>query len=618
MAKGNLITADVIDEIKQRNEIVSIIEGYVHLTKKSSSNLFGLCPFHSEKTPSFSVSPAKQIYYCFGCHKGGDVVHFIMDIEKLSYIEALRYLAEKGGVSLPESDDAEYRKRTELRKEIYSINTEAARYFYKCLSSEEGKAARNYISRRELEISTIKRFGIGYAPDKWKGLLEHLISKGYRYDMIILSGLVKSSDNRKNDNGYDLFRNRLIFPIFDQMGRIIAFGGRVMDDSLPKYINSPETPVYTKGRHLYGFNIAKTSKAGKMLVVEGYMDLLSIYQAGVDYVVASLGTALTEQQAMLLRNYSEEVIICYDTDAAGQAATMRGLDILKKKGCKVSVLKIKDAKDPDEFIRKHGSERFRAIIDKALPLLDYKLLKAYEDNLKDDILDKIGYQDNACNILAAEENIVVRELYSVRVAENLGVSSDNILAEADRRNRISSKQPVPSGTPAYSQEIKPDEETDDDDQKQYFATREEIMLLCVLAYSNNVFKALKEELVIDDFSEGIMRRIAENAFEMGNLSKLNDTSLLAFGEDYMVNGRKLAELFASGCMKSGEITDETEASEEAKRLNAKIRIRRLLSEKETATEVLASNSVDTKDKSEAKKRLLELTREINKYKSIGL
>ncbi len=617
MAKGDLITADVIDEIKQRNEIVSVVEGYVHLTKKSSANLFGLCPFHSEKTPSFSVSPSKQIFYCFGCHKGGDVIHFIMDIEKLSYIDALRYLAEKSGVRLPESDNEEYRKRSELRKQLFALNTEAARFFYRNLIDDRGKTARDYMSRRGIDVSVMRKFGIGYAPDSWDGLMLHLQDKGIAADQIFMSGLVRQKDGGRTGGGYDLFRNRLIFPIFDQMGRIVAFGGRVMDDSMPKYINSPETPVYTKGRHLYGFNLAKTSKAGKMLVVEGYMDLIAAYQAGVDFAVASLGTALTEQQSMLIRNYSEEVVICYDSDTAGQNAAMRGLDILKKKGCRVSVLRLEGAKDPDEYIRKFGAESFRVQIGKALPLMDYKLLTAYEASIRDGSFDKIGYQDRACDILASEENIVIRELYSVGIAEKLGVSPDNILAETERRIRGMSQQlSVTVKQEAKTGPIANDvsEEEQDDKDPRSAATREELMLICVLSNSPSVFNALKKDLSVSDFSPGIMRDFIKDAISLGSDGKLSAASLLAISGDEIVNDRKLAELIASGCMKSGELKDDSEAIDEAKRLNAKIRIKRLQAEKNALTGILTDSIDGSEDPAETKSRILELEKEIMKYK----
>ena len=339
----------MIEDVKAQNELVSVVEQYVRLDKRSSSNLFGLCPFHAEKTPSFSVSPTKQIYYCFGCHKGGDVIHFVMDIEKMNYPDAIRYLAERAGIQIPEPDDIEWQARQERRKRLQTICLEAARQFYRNLISPHGERIRVYLQNRGLHTSTSTRFGLGFALDEWDGLLNHLKGLGYTDEEELLqSGLFKRG---KNDRLYDLFRNRLMFPIFDAMGRIIAFGGRVIDDGMPKYINSPETPIYSKGRHLYALNLAKSSKQNHLLIVEGYMDAIALHQSGIRQTVASLGTALTENQAQLLRKYTEQVIIAYDADAAGQAATLRSLDILAKKGLNVSVLQVPDGQDPDSFFR---------------------------------------------------------------------------------------------------------------------------------------------------------------------------------------------------------------------------------------------------------------------------
>ena len=423
MALQRGIPESIIEEIKQRNEIVSVVEQYVRLEKKSAQNLFGLCPFHSEDTPSFSVSPGKQIYYCFGCHKGGNVINFIMEIERIGYLDALKLLAERAKIEIPSSNDEEYQKRADLHKKLYNANTEAARFFYTSLIGPRGAVAREYLKKRGIDPKTAKRFGLGYALEEWEELYQHLRSKGYSDEIIFLTGLFKKrSDpsNSGNSSGrgmYDLFRNRLMFPIFDYLGRIVAFGGRAIDDSMPKYINSPETPIYTKGKHLYGFHIAKSSKVKHLIIVEGYMDAISMHQAGVDNAVASLGTALTEQQALLIRRHSEDAVIAYDADAAGQTATLRGLEILTRKGCRVSVLCLPEGKDPDEFIRKNGPERFISLTKEAMPLLDYKLFSASNASTKEGVFDRIAYQEKACGILAEEENRIVRELYAATIAE---------------------------------------------------------------------------------------------------------------------------------------------------------------------------------------------------------
>ena len=384
------IPQHIIEEVKGRNDIVQIVEQYVRLSKRSAANLFGLCPFHAENTPSFSVSPEKQIYYCFGCHKGGDVIGFIMDVEKIGYIDALRLLAERSGVRIPEPDDANYRKRAEISAQLYKVDAAAAAHFFLGLTeSPGGKAAREYLGKRGIASGTIRRFGLGYAADDWSDLWRHLRNKGFTAEILEKSGLFKQT----NDKIYDLFRNRIMFPIFDALGRVVAFGGRVMDDSQPKYINSPENAIYTKGKHLYALNFAKKTKEPALIIVEGYMDAIAMHQAGVDNAVAALGTALTQSQAQLARRYSEHVIIGFDADASGQEATLRSLDILAAKGCHVTVLQIPEGKDPDDYIRRNGADRFKDLVRRAMPLMDYKLLSSERKSMRDGTLDILTYQD---------------------------------------------------------------------------------------------------------------------------------------------------------------------------------------------------------------------------------
>ena len=544
---SNLIPEQVIEEIKSRSELVGVVEQYVRLDKRSGSNYFGLCPFHSEDTPSFSVSPSKQIYYCFGCHKGGDVIHFVMDVEKCSYPQAIRLLAERSGIAIPESEDEEYRLRSELNKQLLAVNLEAARYFYHCLNSDTGAVCRQYMNKRGLTVATARKFGLGFVGESWDGLYRHLQGKGYDDELLLKSGLFKKG---KTGQLYDLFRSRLMFPIMDVMGRVVAFGGRVLDDSLPKYINSPETPVYTKGRHLFGLNLAKISHEKGLVMVEGYMDAIAMHQAGVDNAVASLGTALTEYQAQLLRKYTETVIIAYDADAAGQAAALRSLDILGSKGIKVTVLLVPEGKDPDEYIRKNGPERFHALLEKALPLLDFKLLAARRANTAGNDLDILGYQDAACQILSREDNAIVRELYSVKLAEELNATSDTVLREIERRhqNPEEGKQrdqlrqklqnrAAPAVLPTASDSL---------------VTREELYLLSMLAADPDLWDNLESKPIPADFSEGDMQEIAEIALEMARQRRLDTVALIGLGEDRSARGQPLHELLARASMKLEE------------------------------------------------------------------
>jgi DNA primase len=596
MAQQRGIPESIIEEIKQRNEIVSVVEQYVRLEKKSAQNLFGLCPFHSEDTPSFSVSPGKQIYYCFGCHKGGNVINFIMEIEKIGYLDALKLLAEKAKIEIPASNDREYQKKVELQKQLYNANTEAARFFYMNLAGPPGAVAREYLKNRGIDPKTAKRFGLGYAVDDWEALYQHLKSKGYYDDIIFLTGLFKKRQDKTVKESspaaeseikpvysggrgmYDLFRNRLMFPIFDYLGRIVAFGGRAIDDSMPKYINSPETPIYTKGRHLYGFHIAKSSKEKQLIIVEGYMDAISMHQAGVDNAVASLGTAMTEQQAVLIRKHSENAIIAFDSDTAGQTATLRGLEILTKKGCKVSVLCLPEGKDPDEFIRKNGPERFVALTKDAMPLMDYKLFSAASAATKEGVFDRIAYQEIACNVLAQEENRIVRELYAAVVAEKIGIPIEPVLSEIERR--IHQKANDPSGTSSYHQTHAPaDDEPDEDVAEQARATKEELYFLCLLSTDPRVYFTIQPEPSLEFFSKGLMQMVAKSALDLAADRTLTSSGLIEIGGENIINQRKLAELFANGCMKISDVTDFKEKEINAKKHYFQMQKNKLLEEK---------------------------------------
>jgi len=605
---SNLIPEQVIDEIKARSELVAVVEQYVHLDKRSGSNYFGLCPFHSEDTPSFSVSPSKQIYYCFGCHKGGDVVHFIMDVEKCNYPQALRLLAERSGVAIPEPEDEEYRQRSELNKQLMAVNLEAARYFYHTLNSETGSICRQYMQRRNLTVSTSRKFGLGYAGDAWDGLYRHLQAKGYNDELLLKSGFLKKG---KNGQIYDLFRNRLMFPIMDVMGRVVAFGGRVLDDSMPKYINSPETPVYTKGRHLFALNLAKASHDKHLVMVEGYMDAIALHQAGVDNTVASLGTALTENQAQLLRKYTEAVIIAYDADAAGQAAALRSLDILGAKGIKVTVLQVPDGKDPDEYIRKNGPERFHALLEKALPLIDFKLLAARRANTADNVLDLLGYQDAACQILSNEDNAIVRELYAVKLAEELNATADTVMKEIERRHhnpdeskqKDQLRQKLAARTPAAATPAVADA----------LVTREELYLLSMLAADPDLWDQLESKPISGDFSEGVMQEIAETALQMASQHQLDTASLIGLGQDRTARGQPLHELLARASMKLEDTFGQKELTKAAEEQLRRQRIIRLRQQCDSLNRELG-NGCGIEKQCELKENLRLVTRQLIELK----
>lgn len=418
-----------IEDLVARTDIVDLVSGYVRLNKKGN-NYWGLCPFHSEKTPSFSVSPDKQMCYCFGCHKGGGAINFLMEMENLSYVEAVRQLAQRAGLQVP--DDGYDGARRERREHLLEMNREAARYFYEKLYAPEGAQGLEYLRGRGLTPGTLKRFGLGFAPDSWDGLLTALEAKGYDKRDLLEGGLAVSNDKGRI---YDRFRNRVIFPIIDVRGAVIGFGGRVMDNSEPKYLNSPESTVFNKRRNLFALNYAKKSKAGRLILTEGYMDTIALHQAGFDCAVASLGTALTAEHAQLLTRYTKEVVLAYDGDAPGTAAAQRAIPILERAGLKVKVLRVTGAKDPDEYIKTYGREAFAKLLDESKDQIVYRLeqLKAKYDLTQD--AQRVEFLKAAVELIASLPGAVEREVYGARAAQAAGVSAESMAQEVGRALR---------------------------------------------------------------------------------------------------------------------------------------------------------------------------------------
>ncbi len=422
-----------IDELVARNPIEDVVGQYVNL-RRSGGNLFGLCPFHGEKTPSFSVAPDKGIYYCFGCHKGGGVINFQMEIDGLSYPDAVRALAKRAGMTVPE--DEQYQSRYQKQERLWALCKEAGRFFHACLYEPQGQAALGYARSRGMSKSILTTFGIGYAPESWDSLVKAMRAKGYTEEELTEAGLA----SRSNRTGglYDRFRDRLMFPIIDVRGNVIGFGGRIMNNKDPnaaKYLNSPETLIFNKRKNMFALNIAKKSKLGYLILVEGYMDAISLHQYGFDCAVASLGTALTEDGAALLSRYTERVILIYDGDAAGQNATQRAIPILEKAGLQVQVLQMRDAKDPDEYLKKFGADKFRNLLEEASNRVEYQLgriLKKY-DLTQDD--QRVGYLQEASNLVCTLGSPVRREVYGRRVAETAGVSYDAVKIEIEKAQK---------------------------------------------------------------------------------------------------------------------------------------------------------------------------------------
>ena len=418
-----------IDELMQRNPIEDVVGQYVSL-RRSGSNLFGLCPFHGEKTASFSVAPDKGIYYCFGCHKGGNAVNFMMEVEGLSYPDAVRSLAKRAGMEVPE--DEQYQSRYKQQERLWALHKEAARFFHTKLYSPEGAEALKYAQGRGMPKSILTTFGVGYAPDTWSSLVDAMRKKGYTDQELRDSGLVTVS--KKNGNLFDRFRDRLMFPIIDVRGNVIGFGGRIMkkDDNAAKYLNSPETLIFNKRKNLFALNLAKKSKLGYLILVEGYMDAIALHQYGFDCAVASLGTALTEDGAALLTRYTDQVVLIYDGDTAGQNATKRAIPILEKAGLQVKVLQMRDAKDPDEFLKKFGADRFKLLLEESSNRVEYQLgavLKKY-DIREDD--QRVKYLQECAELISTLPGAVQREVYAGRVADVAKISLDAMKLEIKR------------------------------------------------------------------------------------------------------------------------------------------------------------------------------------------
>ena len=414
--------AAFIDELVARNPIEDVVGQYVTL-RRSGANMFGLCPFHGEKTASFSVAPDKGIYYCFGCHKGGGAINFMMEVEGLTYPDAVRALAKRAGMEVPE--DEQYQSRYRQQERLWALNKEAARFFHSQLYAPVGEKGLSYVQKRGLSKGILTQFGVGYAPDSWNALVDAMRKKGYTDQELKDADLV----GEKNGRIYDRFRNRVMFPIIDVRGNVIGFGGRVLDDGTPKYLNTSETIIFNKRKNLFGLNLAKKSKFGYLILVEGNIDVVTLHQYGFDCAVASLGTSLTEEHAALLSRYTEEVVLTYDGDEAGQRAAKRAIPMLEKVGIRVKVLKMRDAKDPDEFLHKYGPDAFRLLLEESSNRVDYQLAAiASKYNLKDDD-QKIRYVQEAAELLCSLDSSVKREVYGTRVAEKAGITPEAMKLE---------------------------------------------------------------------------------------------------------------------------------------------------------------------------------------------
>ncbi|MDO5539150.1 MAG: DNA primase [Eubacteriales bacterium] len=504
---------DLVEEIRTKNDIVDVISGYVKLQRKGSS-YFGLCPFHNEKSASFSVSPQKQMYYCFGCGAGGNVFTFLMEYEHYSFPEALKVLADRAGIALPEQEMNEEMKRQQnLRSQILDLNKMAAKYFYYQLRSERGAAGMKYLKDRKLDDETIHRFGLGYANKYSDDLYRYLKGKNISDELLAKSGLMQV-DERKGM--YDKFWNRVIFPIMDVNGKVIGFGGRVMGDGKPKYLNSPETVVFDKSRNLYGLHFARTSRKKQLLICEGYMDVISLHQAGFTNAVASLGTALTSQHASLIKRYTDEVILTYDSDEAGVRAALRAIPLLKEAGVNAKVLDMRPYKDPDEFIKALGAEEFRKRIDEAQNSFLFEtdvLQKSYDMN---DPQGKTAFYEEVASKLMRFELELERENYIEAVAGRYGVSMESLRKMV---NRMALKgMNVAKAAPARSART----------EKEAGILKSQKLLLTWLIEYPCLYRSVRQYLKPEDFTGDIYCTVARLLFEQYDNGESNPARIIDY------------------------------------------------------------------------------------------
>lgn len=521
---------EIVEEVRLKNDIVDVISGYVKLTKKGSS-YFGLCPFHNEKSPSFSVSRDKQMYYCFGCGAGGNVFTFIMEYENYSFVEALKFLAQRAGVELPEEERSEEaRERANLRSTLLEINKLAAKYFYAQLKSENGRTAHEYLVKRELSEETITAFGLGYSNKYSNDLYRYLKAKGYSDDLIIKAGLV-NVDERSGI--YDKFWNRVIFPIMDVNNRVIGFGGRVMGDGKPKYLNSPETMIFDKSRNLYGLHRARTSKKPYFLVCEGYMDVISLHQAGFTNAVASLGTALTPGHAALIKRYVGEVYLTYDSDDAGTRAALRAVPILKDAGVTARVIRMEPYKDPDEFIKNLGAEAFEERIAKARNgfMFSLEILeKSYDMNSPE---GKTEFMREAAKRLAEFEEEIERNNYIEAVAKAYGVGYEEL-------KKLVVKMAIQTGMASPASRPKPAEKRES--QKEDGHVKSQKILLTWLIDHGELFAQISRYITPGDFTTELYRQVAQLLFEQYEKGDVNPAKIMNhFTEEE--EHREVASLF---------------------------------------------------------------------------
>ncbi len=498
---------DFIQQIRDNNNIETVIGSYIDL-KRRGKNLVGLCPFHNEKTPSFTVYPDTASYYCFGCGAGGEVINFIRNIENLDFIESVKLLADRAGLQIPETDNYDD-AIAKLRRRIYEANREAARFYHETLFTEKGKQQLDYLLGRGVSPKMIKHFGLGAAPDDWHALAEHLKNKGFNRDELVAANLLRSSEKNGKRYYYDAFRNKVMYPVIDLRGNVVAFGGRVLDNSKPKYINTSDTLVYKKSNELFALNFAKNGNDRKLILCEGYMDVIALHQAGYENAVAGLGTALTPEQVSLISRYADEVALCYDSDEAGQKAVKAAMTLFSKTGVKVKVIRLEGGKDPDEIIKKHGKERFDRLLDKADNDTEYKLSKLREKYIVETDDGKLNFLREAVKVLAFCDS-VERDVYAMRLSDELNVGKDAILQQINEvRKKENYRKNKAELSTAQKKVQNLDVAADPQRLKNVRAAKAEDTILVTLLNNASFYKNFKERLSEDVFVTPVNKHLLE-------------------------------------------------------------------------------------------------------------
>ena len=590
---------EILDEIRSRNDIVSTISQYMTL-KRKGRNYFGLCPFHNEKSPSFSVSPDKQIFHCFGCGVGGDVINFVKKIENVGFLDSVRLLAEKSGIQLPNDISKAEEENIKLKNRVYKINELAAKFYHENLYKPTSKIAQDYIKKRKLNNATLKSFLMGYASNSSNELLRYLKEQGFTEEELLASCLIGKSDR----GYYDKFRNRLMIPIRDERGRFIAFGGRVLDDSKPKYINSPENIVYSKGRNLFGLNVAREGVHGplkRLLIVEGYMDAISLYQRGITNVVASLGTALTDSQGRLLRRNTEQVILGYDADGAGQQAIIRGMEILKSMDIDIRILQISGAKDPDEYVLKFGPEKMVKAMDEAISAIEFKI-KVLRANLDlNNVNDKVKFLTEIAKILSNVDNNIEREVYIDRISKVYEISKNAIVSEVDKLLYRSL-----AGVTKFEKSNIVLKDTQDSKIDVATRKREGMVVYLLVDYTKAAFDKIKNVVDLDLIKSEKNKKIIGILYERIDLNNLPENIISLFEDEDDIN-------YVSGILSYDfEISDVNKAIEDIEKVYYKEKLISLRNE--LILKLENNNDAEEADKKEIENELTNVILELTKMK----